>query len=208
MFYKELPAFPEGFLWGASTSAYQVEGAWDEDGKGPSVQDVRTHVPEGTTDFKVAADHYHRFDEDVELMAQMGLKAYRFSIAWTRILPNGDGEENPEGIAFYHRLIDALLAKDITPIVTMFHFDLPAALADKGGWANRETVDAFVRFGEILFREYGSKVTHWLTINEQNMMVLHGDAVGTTGSSGGTGKKGLHQQNHHMFLAQARAMAV
>lgn len=128
--------FPEGFLWGASTSAYQVEGAWDADGKGPSVQDARTHLPEGTTDFQVAADHYHRYAEDVALMAEMGLKAYRFSIAWTRIVPDGTGPENPRGIAFYHRLIDELLSHGIVPIVTMYHFDLPQALAVKGGWAN------------------------------------------------------------------------
>ena len=137
MQYAAVPPFPEGFLWGASTSAYQVEGAWDEDGKGPSVQDARTHYPEGTTDYRVAADHYHRYVEDVALMAEMGLKAYRFSIAWMRIVPDGDGAENPAGIAFYHRLIDELLAHDIIPIVTMFHFDLPQALAVE--WTSAST---------------------------------------------------------------------
>lgn len=198
--------FPADFLWGASTSAYQVEGAWDADGKGPSVQDARVNVPEGTTDFKVAADHYHRFAEDVSLMAAMGLKAYRFSIAWTRIVPDGDGPENPAGIAFYHRLIDELLAHGIVPIITMYHFDLPQALAVRGGWANRATVDAFVRFADILFREYGTKVTYWLTINEQNMMILHGKMLGTTALSGDEAQRDLYQQNHGMFLAQARAM--
>ncbi len=198
--------FPEGFLWGASTSAYQVEGAWDADGKGPSVQDARTHLPEGTTDFQVAADHYHRYAEDVALMAEMGLKAYRFSIAWTRIVPDGTGPENPRGIAFYHRLIDELLSHGIVPIVTMYHFDLPQALAVKGGWANPATVDAFVRLAGILFREYGDKVTHWLTINEQNMMILHGRMLGTTTLTGDEAQRDLYQQNHGMFLAQARAM--
>ena len=141
MTVNETPTFPEGFFWGGSTSAYQVEGGWDEGGKGPSVQDAREHFAEGTTDFKVAADHYHRYLEDVDLMADMKLKAYRFSIAWTRIVPEGDGPENPEGIAFYHRLIDALLAKGITPIVTMFHFDLPQALYLQGGWANHARLD-------------------------------------------------------------------
>ncbi|MDF1487854.1 glycoside hydrolase family 1 protein [Tessaracoccus caeni] len=206
MQYDVVPAFPEGFLWGASTSAYQVEGAWDADGKGPSVQDARTHFPEGTTDYKVAADHYHRYAEDVALMAEIGLKAYRFSIAWTRILPSGDGPENQAGIDFYHRLIDELLAHDIIPIVTMFHFDLPQALAERGGWANPETVDAFVRFGDVLFREYGSKVKYWLTINEQNMMIMHGKMLGTTTLSGDEAQKDLFQQNHGMFLAQARVM--
>jgi len=199
--------FPEGFLWGASTSAYQVEGASDADGKGPSVQDARPHLPEGTADFKVAADHYHRYAEDVAMMADMGLTAYRFSVAWTRIVPDGDGEENPAGIAFYHRLIDALLEHSIVPIVTMFHFDLPQALAEKGGWRNPAVVDAFVRFGEILFREYGSKVKHWLTINEQNMMILYGGALGTTTLEGDEGQTDLYQQNHAMALAQARVTA-
>lgn len=203
MQYRELKAFPQGFLWGASTSAYQVEGAWNEDGKGPSVIDIRESYPEGTADYRVASDHYHRFEEDVELFAELGLKAYRFSIAWTRILPDGAGEVNPAGVAFYHRLIDALLAKGITPIATMYHFDLPAALDAKGGWMDRATVDAFARFAEVIFGEYGDKVKYWLTINEQNMMVLYGEAIGTI--KPGMPKSAVYQANHHMMLAQARA---
>lgn len=208
MRYETLTPFPADFLWGGSTSAYQVEGGWDADGKGPSVIDIRTSFPEGTTDYTVASDHYHRFEEDVALFAELGLKAYRFSIAWTRIFPAGTGEVNRPGVDFYHRLIDALLAHGIEPIVTMYHFDLPAALDEQGGWANLATVDAFVEYARVLFAEYGSKVKYWLTINEQNMMILHGDAVGTTGKAGGSGKKGLYQQNHHMFLAAARASAL
>lgn len=203
MKYDQLKPFPEGFLWGASTSAYQVEGAWDEDGKGPSVQDARTDLPEGTTDFKVASDHYHRYAEDVKLFGELGLKAYRFSIAWTRIIPDGDGEVNPEGVAFYHRLIDALLAEGIEPIVTMFHFDLPQALQDKGGWMQRSTADAFAKFAEVIFREYGDKVKYWLTINEQNVMVLVGEVIGTVPP--GLPKSAIYQANHHMMLAQAKA---
>ncbi|MFF4357654.1 glycoside hydrolase family 1 protein [Streptomyces sp. NPDC001604] len=203
-----LPPLRPGFLWGASTSAYQVEGGWDADGKGPSVQDARTGLPEGTTDFRVASDHYHRYREDVALLAELGLKAYRFSIAWTRVVPDGDGPENPDGIAFYHRLIDELLAHGIEPIVTMYHFDLPQALQEKGGWSSRATVDAFARYAGILFREYGSKVRYWLTINEQNMMILHGSAMGVAGEDTIEAKRDLYQQNHHMLLAQARAMAL
>lgn len=125
MQYASQRPFPSDFLWGASTSAYQVEGAWDEDGKGPSVIDVHMHRPEGVTDFRVAADHYHRFEEDVALFAELGLKAYRFSIAWTRIVPDGDGEVNPAGIAFYRRLIEALRTRGIEPLVTLYHFDHP-----------------------------------------------------------------------------------
>ncbi len=208
MDYAQLKPFPTDFFWGASTSAYQVEGGWDADGKGLSVIDVNTKAPPGTTDFKVAADHYHRYAEDVALFAELGLKAYRFSIAWTRIIPDGDGELNPAGVAFYHALIDELLDKGIEPIITMYHFDLPAALDAKGGWGSRATVDAFVRYARVLFEEYGPKVTYWLTINEQNMMILHGDALGTRGKAGESGKKVVYQQNHHMFLAQARAMTL
>jgi len=203
MQYRELKAFPADFLWGASSSAYQVEGAWNEDGKGPSVIDARGHYPPGTSDYTVASDHYHRFAEDVALFAELGLKAYRFSIAWTRIIPDGDGEVNPAGVAFYHRLIDALVAAGITPIATMYHFDLPAALDGKGGWQDRTCVDAFARFAEVIFREYGDKVKHWLTINEQNMMVLYGEAIGTV--KPGQPKSALYQANHHMMLAQAKA---
>ena len=208
MHYQHPKPFPADFLWGASTSAYQVEGGWDADGKGLSIVDARTHFPEGTTDYKVASDHYHRFAEDVALFAELGLKAYRFSIAWTRIQPNGTGEVNQAGVDFYHRLIDALLEHGIEPIITVYHFDLPLALDQQGGWGNRATIDAFADYCRILFEEYGQKVKYWLTINEQNMMVLHGEAVGTTGESGKTDKKGVYQQNHNMFVAQAKAMIV
>ncbi|MCP1413870.1 glycoside hydrolase family 1 protein [Paenarthrobacter sp. A20] len=208
MKFKQLKEFPADFLWGASTSAYQVEGAWDADGKGPSVIDARTEFPAGTTDFKVAADHYNRYAEDVALFAELGLKAYRFSVAWTRIIPDGDGAVNQKGVDFYHNLIDELLEKGIEPILTMYHFDLPQVLHERGGWANPATVDAFVEYSRVLYREYGNKVKYWLTINEQNMMILHGDAIGTTHAGGEGRKRDLYQQNHHMFLAQARAMAL
>jgi 6-phospho-beta-glucosidase len=197
--------FPEDFFWGASTSAYQVEGAWNEDGKGPSVIDMGK-VVEGTTDFKVTSDHYHRYKEDVALFAEMGLKAYRFSIAWTRIYPNGDSDINQKGIEFYNNLIDELLKHNIEPIVTMYHFDLPYALQEKGGWSNRSTVDAFALYSKTLFEIYGDRVKYWLTINEQNMMILHGDAIGTKHVAKENPMKDLYQQNHHMLLAQAKAM--
>src|SRR5690242_6713873 len=142
MKYAQLKPFPKDFFWGASTSAYQVEGAWNEDGKGPSVIDMREKYPEGTTDYKVASDHYRQYQEDVALMAEMGFKAYRFSIAWTRIIPNGTGEVNPKGVEFYSNLINELIKYNIEPIVTMYHFDLPYALQERGGWSNRETIDA------------------------------------------------------------------
>lgn len=198
--------FKPDFLWGASTSAYQVEGASAEDGKGPSVQDIKA-LPPGTADFTVASDHYHRFREDIALMAEMGLKAYRFSIAWTRIYPQGNGPVNVRGLQHYSEVIDTCLAHGLTPIVTMYHFDLPAALDAAGGWNNRATIDAFVQYARTLFEQFGDRVKYWLTINEQNMMVLCGDAVGTVGNQE-EARRTLYQQNHHMLLAQAQAVAL
>ncbi|WP_252255034.1 glycoside hydrolase family 1 protein [Clostridium sp. ZBS12] len=205
MIYNNIKGFPENFLWGGSTSAYQVEGAWNEDGKGLSVIDMCDH-PEGTADFKIASDHYHRFKEDVKLFSEMGLKAYRFSIAWTRIIPQGTGEVNEKGIKFYNDLIDELNKYNIEPVVTMFHFDLPYALEEKGGWSNRDTIDAFSKYAKVLFEKFGSKVKYWLTINEQNTMILHPGAIGIPKGGKLPSKKELYQQNHHMILAQAKVM--
>ncbi len=205
MQHKNLKDFPQDFFWGGSTSAYQVEGAWDEDGKGPSVIDMANVVP-GTTDFKVTSDHYHHYKEDVALFAELGFKAYRFSIAWTRIFPKGDGEINQKGVEFYNNLINELKANNIEPIVTMYHFDLPYVLQEKGGWSNRATADAFALYSKTLFELYGDRVKYWLTINEQNMMILHGDAIGTKNVDDNDPVKDLYQQNHHMLLAQAKAM--
>ena len=197
-----MTGFPNGFLWGAASSAYQVEGAALTDGKGPSVQDIKT-PPEGTPDFSVCSDHYHRFREDVALFAELGLKAYRFSIAWSRILPTGTGAANPAGVQFYSDLIDACLEHGIEPIVTMYHFDLPAALDATGGWGNPATVDAFEEFARTIFAAYGDRVKHWLTINEQNMMTIHAEFV----IGGNLADYPVYQANHHMLLAQAKAMA-
>ncbi len=200
MFYKKLKPFPEDFLWGASTSAYQAEGAWNEDGKGRSVQDL--HEPKEIADFKIASDHYHRWKEDVKLMAELGLKAYRFSVSWARIIPDGDGEVNQAGIEFYDRLIDELVSYNIVPVVTMYHFDLPLALHEKGGWCSRNTVDAFERYAKVLFENYGDRVKYWLTINEQNCMVNHPNAMNPGRVPT---KKELYQQSHNMFVASAKA---
>lgn len=197
-------SFPTDFFWGASSSAYQIEGASREDGKGASVQDVKV-VPEGTPDFSVCSDHYHHVVEDVALFAELGLKSYRFSIAWTRIIPEGTGAVNPQGIAFYNSLLDELEKYGIEPIVTIYHFDLPAALQEKGGWANRETIDAFVEFARTCFREFGDRITWWQTINEQNMMTLVPQHV--IGEDGDLSTYPLYQANHHMFVAQSAAMA-
>lgn len=205
MIYQKLLDFPEHFLWGASTSAYQVEGAWDEDGKSPSIIDMYEH-PAGYADFTVASDHYHHFAEDIALFAKMGLKAYRFSIAWTRILPQGTGEVNPAGVEHYRAVIAECRKYGIEPIVTMYHFDLPWCLEQQGGWLNRATIDAFENYARVLFTEYGGEVKYWLTINEQNTMILHPGAIGLPKGGQLPSRKELYQMNHHMMLAQARVM--
>lgn len=194
MLYSKLNDFPEHFLWGASSSAYQVEGAWDEDGKSPSIIDMYEH-PKEYADFKVASDHYHRYKEDIQLFAEMGLKAYRFSIAWTRIIPDGIGEVNPVGIAHYRDVIKECRKYNIEPIVTMYHFDLPYCLEEKGGWSNRETIDAFEAYAKVLFTHFGNDVTYWLTINEQNTMILHPGAIGLPKGGKLPSKKELYQPN-------------
>ncbi|MDD6526170.1 MAG: glycoside hydrolase family 1 protein, partial [Firmicutes bacterium] len=198
MEHLKLKQFPENFLWGASSSAYQCEGAYDEDGKGLSVQDMAP-VMKGTTDFKVTSDHYHRFKEDIALLAEMGFKEYRFSIAWPRIIPDGDGEINQKGVDHYHEVIDECLKYGIEPVITLYHFDLPYALQEKyGGWISRQCIDDFVRYCEVCFKEYGNKVKYFLTINEQNMMTMFN-------MGGYKNDKDRYQANHHMLVAQAKA---
>lgn len=170
--------FPKGFLWGSASAAYQVEGAWDKDGKSESIWDRYVRIPGTTfkgTNGNLAVDHYHRYKEDVALMAEQGLKAYRFSIAWTRILPQGRGEVNQAGIQFYSDLIDELLAHDIEPVVTIYHWDLPQVLQEEyGGWESRKIVDDFVNYSAVLFEAFGDRVKYWVTLNEQNIFMTLG----------------------------------
>ncbi|MGW2014668.1 GH1 family beta-glucosidase [Streptomyces sp. NPDC001927] len=165
----DLGAFPAGFSWGTATSAYQIEGAVAEDGRGPSIWDTFSHTP-GTIDNgdhgDVACDHYHRWPEDIALMRGLGVDAYRLSIAWPRVLPAGDGALNAPGLDFYDRLVDGLLDAGITPSVTLYHWDLPQALQDRGGWAERETAEYFARYAEIVGARLGDRVTQWATLNE------------------------------------------
>lgn len=209
MHHKKLKPFPKDFLWGASTSAYQVEGASLEDGKGPSCQDVK-EIPEGTSDLTVCADQYHHYKEDIRLMAEMGFKVYRFSIAWTRILPDGTGEVNQKGIDYYNNVINECLKYGIEPLVTMFHFDMPAALDERGSWGNPDSVQWFVDFAKILYENFGDRVKYWLTINEQNMLTLVGPVIGTLHLPEDCKNplKEIYQQNHHMLVAQAKAMVL
>ena len=161
--------FPAGFLWGSATSSYQIEGAWDEDGKGESIWDRFAHTPgkiDDASDGDVACDHYRRWPEDVALMQRLGLQAYRFSIAWPRILPGGAGAVNQRGLDFYSRLVDGLLEAGITPFATLYHWDLPQALQERGGWPARATAEAFVEYADVISRHLGDRVKHWITHNE------------------------------------------
>lgn len=178
---EEQIIFPEGFVWGSATSAYQIEGAWNEDGKGESIWDRFIHqqgaIEDGSTG-DVAVDHYHRFQEDVEIMKEMGLKAYRFSISWPRIFPDGMGKPNPKGLQFYKNLTEALVSANITPVVTLYHWDLPQALQDQGGWLNRVLVEHFESYARTMFKELGDMVPIWLTHNEPNVVAYMGHASG------------------------------
>lgn len=162
--------FPEGFVWGAATSSYQIEGATAEDGRGESIWDRYARVPGAIVDGSngdVACDHYHRYEADVDMMASLGLQAYRFSIAWPRVLPEGRrAQVEPRGLDFYDRLVDRLLAARMTPYVTLYHWDLPQALQDAGGWPARDTAQAFVDFADVVSRRLGDRVKHWITHNE------------------------------------------
>ena len=161
--------FPRDFFWGAATAAYQIEGAWNEDGKGESIWDRFAHTPgkikNGDTG-DVACDSYHRWREDIALMRAMNLNSYRFSISWPRIQPSGSGPANSKGIDYYSRLVDALLEARIRPFVTLYHWDLPQALEDAGGWPNRDTASRFADYVELVARALGDRVSDWMLFNE------------------------------------------
>ncbi|MGX6980109.1 glycoside hydrolase family 1 protein [Vagococcus elongatus] len=199
---------PKDFLWGASTSAFQVEGAYQEDGKGLSIADIRSFKKSTQQlDTKVTVDHYHHWQEDVALMKELGMKSYRFSISWPRIFPNGtDAQPNETGLAFYHQLIDQLLSEKIEPIVTMYHFDQPMGMIEEyGGWIDRRSITDFVKYAECLFEEFGQKVKYWLTINEQAVLVVAPDMLGIDLTLPFSEKyQQAYQANYHMWLAQAK----
>lgn len=202
--------FPDGFLWGAATAAYQIEGAHREDDRGVSIWDTFSHQPGKVRDGDtgdVAADHYHRWREDVDLMASLGLQSYRFSISWSRVLPFGTGAVNEKGLQFYDRLIDALLDRGIEPMVTLYHWDLPQALQDLGGWANREVVNWFAEYAGLVFRQYGDRVKKWCTHNEPSIWTMHGHRYGTM-APGIRNVAITARAIHHGMLSHGRAVQV
>ncbi len=176
-----LHRFPSNFIWGAATASYQIEGAWNEDGKGESIWDRFSHTPGRITNGDtgdVTCDHYHRLPEDVALMRQLGLKGYRFSVSWPRVIPNGVAPVNYKGLDFYDRLVDRLLAANILPFLTLYHWDLPQALEDKGGWRNRDTAHYFADYTAVMVKRLGDRVKHWATFNEPLVAAFAGHLWG------------------------------
>jgi beta-glucosidase len=202
-------SFPEHFFWGAATSAYQIEGAWETDGKGPSVWDQYCKIP-GTIfqghHGNTACDHYHRFREDIALMKSIGLQAYRFSLCWPRLLPQGTGRVNPKGIAFYDALIDALLEAGIQPAITLFHWDYPVALYDRGGWLNRDSADWFAEYAAVAAEAFSDRVSMWMTHNEPQCFIALGHRDGSQAPGLRLGLRDQLRALHHSLLAHGRAV--
>jgi len=202
--------FPSDFIWGAACAAYQCEGAWNEDGKGPSNWDDFSHENGGSNiklgqNGDVACDHYHRFREDIALMKQLHVGCYRFSLSWSRIIPDGDGEVNEKGLAHYDEVIDEQLKNGITPMITLYHWDLPSALQKKGGWLNREIVTAFERYASIVAKRYGDRVKLFIPINEPQAVAVAGYRVGIHAPGWKVGVKDIALIYHHIALAHSAA---
>ncbi|MFJ9038553.1 GH1 family beta-glucosidase [Streptomyces sp. NPDC102406] len=202
------PVFPEGFVFGAATASYQIEGAVTEDGRGPSIWDTYSHTP-GRTDGgdtgDVACDHYHRYPEDVALLRDLGVDSYRFSLAWPRIQPTGEGPVNRKGLDFYSRLVDELLEAGIEPAATLYHWDLPQALEDKGGWRVRETAERFGEYTAVVAEHLADRVPRWITLNEPWCSAFLGYSVGrhAPGAQEGTGALAAA---HHLLVGHGLAM--
>ena len=202
--------FPAGFLWGVASASYQVEGAWNEDGKGESIWDRFSHTPgkiEDGSSGDVACDHYHRWPEDVALMKDLGAQAYRFSLSWPRLLPEGRGRINRSGLDFYSRLVDALLEAGIQPWVTLYHWDLPQTLQDQGGWPARATAEAFVEYTDLATRHLGDRVKHWMTLNEPWVIAILGHLWGVH-APGLAEPASAFAASHHLLLAHGWALPV
>jgi beta-glucosidase len=202
--------FPKGFLWGTATSSYQIEGAVKEDGRGSSIWDTFSHTS-GTISDKsngdIAANHYHLYKEDIQLMKALGTRAYRFSIAWPRVFPDGGGAPNPKGLDFYNRLVDELLANGIEPFATLYHWDLPQALQDRhGGWTSRETSKAFADYSGYVAQRLGDRVKYFFTINECSRMVQLGHGLGVDAPGLKLPQSGINQVRHNVALGHGLAV--
>jgi beta-glucosidase len=207
---KKIFQFPNDFVWGAATASYQIEGAWNEDGKGESIWDRFSHTPgmvqDGDTG-DIACDHYHHWEEDLDAVKKLGLKAYRFSVAWPRVLPSGRGIVNEAGLDFYSKLVDRLLKLEIEPYITLYHWDLPQKLQDEGGWVSRSVVDAFVEYTDLVSRALGDRVKNWITLNEPWVSAFVGYEMGHHAP----GHTNLHEAlaaSHHLLLSHGQAVPV
>ncbi|GHC83203.1 beta-glucosidase [Nocardiopsis terrae] len=202
------PKLPPGLLFGTATAAYQVEGAAGEDGRGPSIWDTYCRTPGRVARGEsgdVACDHYHRYAEDVALLAELGVDLYRFSVSWPRIQPSGRGRPNPAGLAFYDRLVDTVLAAGVEPVLTLYHWDLPQALEDEGGWRVRDTARRFGEYARIVAEHLGDRVNHWITLNEPFCSAFVGHAVGRHAPGTREGTPALAAA-HHLLLAHGAAV--
>ncbi len=200
--------FPKNFLWGAATASYQIEGAVNKDGKGRSIWDTFSHIPgkiKNNDNGDIATDHYHKYKEDISLMNNMNLGAYRFSIAWTRILPNGKGEINQKGLDFYSRLIDVLLKYNIKPFITLYHWDLPQALQNEGGWANKDISKIFSDYSQIIARKFGDRCDNFITLNEPAVFSIFGYLDGYM-APGYRNKKKYLNAMHNINLSHGRSV--
>ncbi len=195
--------FPKDFIWGTATASYQIEGGWNADGKGESIWDRFSHTPgkiENGDTGDVACDHYNRYQQDVDLMASLGIPAYRFSISWPRILPQGTGKINQAGLDFYSALVDALLAAEIEPYITLYHWDLPQALQDLGGWPLRDTAKAFAEYTHVITQHLGDRVQNWMTLNEPHVSAFIGYLEGRH-APGHQDLDEMVAASHHLLLA-------
>ncbi len=202
--------FPEGFMWGTATASYQIEGAWDKHGKGESIWDRFTHTQgniKNNDTGDVADDHYRLWKKDIALMKRLGLKSYRFSISWPRILPAGRGKVNQKGLDFYSKLVDKLLEAGITPFVTLYHWDLPQALEDEGGWAVRSTAEAFADYANVVSRALGDRVKNWITHNEPAVVAWLGYETGVHAPGIKDHLKAMRAA-HHLLLSHGMAVPV
>lgn len=201
-------AFPEGFVWGAATSAYQIEGATDVDGRGPSVWDTYSNIPgkvrNGDTG-DTAADHYHRWESDLDLIQRLGMRSYRFSVSWSRVLPTGSGPVNNKGMDFYKRLVEGLLQRGIRPMVTLYHWDTPQTLQDLGGWEDRDTALRFADYAALVAQALGDAVPDWLTLNEPKTIVQNGYLYGSH-APGRRDPAAAYVVAHHQLLAHGLAV--
>jgi beta-glucosidase len=201
-------SFPKDFLWGVSSSAYQIEGAWNEDGKGPSIWDWFSHLPGKTArgeNGDAACDHYHRWKDDLGLLSELGVGAYRFSVSWSRVMPEGRGAVNGRGLDFYDRLLDDLLARGIEPFPTLYHFDLPLALHKRGGWPERDTAAAFGEYAHTVAQRLGDRVNWWITLNEPLVSALMGYLMGTH-APGRRNPRAYARAMHNLLRAHGEAV--